>query len=598
MAREVLSFRDRWRALRSLEIAASEPFFPGYKGDDVLVTTVGLDSLSATALHDAGLRTLTTLAAAPDAQVNALATRHGFSPKPLRKLLENKGRDAKQQERPSSIEAWVDALLPRRKKRAKYVEALFGLSDPFTGRLDVRATEVAEHFSKTRANIYLALSGLREGWQQHGAMADLRASVRSIVEEAGGAISLERTAEILERLFSFDKTAPRELTRANAAALARIVTEVEKDEPDGLRYVRARGTGPWVVQSDAHGQAVRALATVADELAKRAVVAPPGEAARAFAERATGTPLEPLASERLARLGAEASEHAACSTRLEIYPRGMPAERALDLSSSLLRTNISAEEVRSKVAARYPDATPPPPRPALDELLRSHRLEWNEGKGVYERPGEAPLGTLQTSYSSLTHLSRVVPGEDLDARKIAAKDFDNRLKNAVDRGSFRVLGVTSVRAREAALCLGARLGVEPLSFDQALIEEMKRLREKHGIEDSVVHEADLAAGTSPETWHLLKKLASDAADAVANALLPARKPLLIVHPGLIARYELDDFLDRLRKSAESDDSAAVFLLVPSRDSGGSPRISGEMAVRGAKAIWIPPDWIAEAQSAA
>ena len=345
---------------------------------------------------------------------------------PCLQVLKNKGRDAKQQERPPSIEAWIDALLPRRKKRAKYVEALFGLTEPFTGRLDVSAAEVAGHFDKTRANIYLALGGLREDWQKHGAMPDLRATVHSVVEEAGGAISIERVADMLEKVLSFDKAAPPELTHARAAALARIVTEVEKDEPDGLRYVRMHSKQPWVVQSDAHTQALRGLAEVADDLAARSVVAAPGEAARAFSERAADTPFELLPPDRMARLGAEASERAACSARLEIYPRGMPAERALDLSSSLLRTDLPPEDVRNKVAARYPEAQALPPRPELDELLRAHRLEWDENKRAYVRPGEAPLATLQTSYSSLTRLSRVAPGEDLDARKIAATDFDRQ----------------------------------------------------------------------------------------------------------------------------------------------------------------------------
>ena len=66
--------------------------------------------------------------------------------------------------------------------------------------------------------------------------------------------------------------------------------------------------------------------------------------------------------------------------------------------------------------------------------------------------------------------------------------------------------MTADRARDAALCLGARLGVEPVSFDRALIEQMTRLREEKRVQETAIHEADLAGGTDPGTWHTLPKI--------------------------------------------------------------------------------------------
>ncbi len=72
----------------------------------------------------------------------------------------------------------------------------------------------------------------------------------------------------------------------------------------------------------------------------------------------------------LANLAAEASATAALSARLEIYPRGMDARRALHLSTgALAASRIPAEDVRRVVALRYPAAEKLPEDDELARLL-------------------------------------------------------------------------------------------------------------------------------------------------------------------------------------------------------------------------------------
>src|SRR5262249_40030481 len=85
-----------------------------------------------------------------------------------------------------------------------------------------------------------------------------------------------------------------------------------------------------------------------------------------------------LTPDRLLRLAVAVSQQAPLSSRMEIYPRGMEAARALKLGSgSLLGPKaLTVEHIQQRIASRYPQAEPLPGRPALDDLLREAGIEW------------------------------------------------------------------------------------------------------------------------------------------------------------------------------------------------------------------------------
>jgi hypothetical protein len=97
------------------------------------------------------------------------------------------------------------------------------------------------------------------------------------------------------------------------------------------------------------------------------------------------------------------------------------------------------------------------------------------------------------------------------------------------------------------------------------------------------------------------KLVEAAAESLAARLLPSTAPLLLVQPGLLARYGLIDFLRKLVETGSRRDTPAVFLLVPAHEAAGAPRIEGTLAVPGIlpeQALWVSRDWLANRHNAA
>lgn len=116
------------------------------------------------------------------------------------------------------------------------------------------------------------------------------------------------------------------------------------------------GQALWAGLGSERLQAARALGELATALAEQDPLAASAEVERQLAAAVAGTPLAALHPERLLSLAAEASPVAARSARLELYPRGMPAERALRLCAGALGAEIASEDVVRLVATRYPEA--------------------------------------------------------------------------------------------------------------------------------------------------------------------------------------------------------------------------------------------------
>jgi hypothetical protein len=326
------------------------------------------------------------------------------------------------------------------------------------------------------------------------------------------------------------------------------------------------------------------------------LLAGPGETERAL--RQVLEPDSPLASvmaDRLVRLAAAASRAAAASPRLELYPRRMPAARALDLSAAALTGGLVPDDLRRRVAARYPAAEPLPERPALDDLALGHGLHFDAASGQYLRAGERTHSSIHTSYQSVTRLSSTQPpvARTLDEQQIVAGEFEDRIRSCLERRSLLVLGVSLDRAEQAARALATRFGLRRQSFDAAFLAALDRKLAEDEIDPEVVHETD-ATGPASDAWHLLRSLGAQAAGALASELLPPSAPLLLTEPGLLHRYQLDDFLRALVEASRQDDAEAIVLLVPGHE-GGPPTIEGKTVIPGllpGQMTWLPRAWLA------
>ncbi|MGE0328438.1 MAG: DNA-directed RNA polymerase subunit alpha C-terminal domain-containing protein, partial [Polyangiaceae bacterium] len=641
VAKEIVEFVNRWRALRPMSAAAGPVYFPSYRGEDILLTHSELSGRAVQALSDAGLRSLAQVADAPKSQVEVLLQKAMVEPSKLEELL-TKAHRAKQDQF-NSVEGVLSAFIPKQKKRAESLELLFGLRDPFIGRLDMTISQVARHRGSTRPNEYIQLSKCREQWEAIEALGNeprpldlLKSLVRALVVQAGGAIRADRFAERVLAELPHDRRADPQLTRAKAAAWARIVCEAEGQEEAGMRWVRLRSGRspnnaanlPWVCQSDLLAEQVTALGKLADELAERPILASSTEAQRLATALVQGSSLERLPPDRLLALATDASQTAALSARLEIYPRGMDAARALELTAASLPVQLGAGAVQAHVRARYPEASPLPDAPTLDALMTPYG--YKVFGSIYQRPQaeHQTASTQNTANSFHTQLDEVpdvfdsgdaanvdAEGTELDApptqastatktrkagtssptlRAVRPEDarreaFVERLRQTLERDAYRVLGVHITRAAEATLALSRYLGVKPVLLDQLLVERMVQKK----VPLHVIQGAD-REGPSGAAWPNLLRLAEAAAKELAAELLPNKQPLLLAQPGLLARYQLKDFLLRVAEASKQDDARAILLLVPRRDQGGMPVINNQLAIPGVlptHTFWVSREWL-------
>jgi serine/threonine protein kinase len=586
VAKDILDFRERWERLTKAAPQTSEPaFFPGYAGADltlkVALLAASLPAIAVEALDDAGLRTLAQVAAAAKPQIVSLAARHGFDHAALAKAIAREHEAAQARNQPATIAAWIDALLVG--KKHQHARALYGLDKKtYSG-----VRELAAALGVTTAAIYAAIGKSRGEWAAHPAIARLVEEVHGVLDRAGGAMRLDAAGtELLTRIASADDPE----AQRRACALVRVVVELDKENPDGIRFVRL-GDASWILRREDLEAPLQQLGAAADDIASREPLMGPAETHRVLGDLVADTPLAALAPDRLVRLAADASRKAAASLRLELYPRGMDARRALELSAAVLLGAYSEERLRELVAARYPDAAPLPPRPALDDLVKDVTgLRYLSSEASYVRPGEEGRTSLHTAMSSYTRIS-LPRGPEIDEREVRIQEFDDKVCVCLERRALLVLGVSAERAPDAEAALAKRFGISPRSFDELFLGELERQIKASRVREELVYDTD-ATGAGTEAWPNLVTLAKRSARSLASTLLPPKEPLLLTQPGLIDRYKLTELLQALVEASRDDGSEAILLLVPGHE-GGVPTIGDTLIpdLLPGQSTWIPKPWI-------
>jgi hypothetical protein len=273
----------------------------------------------------------------------------------------------------------------------------------------------------------------------------------------------------------------------------------------------------------------------------------------------------------------------------------MDAERALALSSSVLTSPLPEDELRRRVATRYPDAAELPPLDLLVPMLAAYQMHWVAESAVFARPSAGGRDTLHTSLSSTTHMSNLTarPGPEISASAVTVAEFDQQVRTCLERRTFLVLGVSADRTLQAEQALAARFALAPRSFDALFLAELDRQMDRGRVSSALVYATD-GQGSVSDGWPNLRRLAERTAEAVAEAILPPPQPLLITQPGLVDRYQLVPFLRRLVKAAENDAAQAILLLVPGHE-GGKPMI-GDTPIPDllpGQSVWIPKPWLSQ-----
>lgn len=607
---EILDLRNRWRAhLGEREATtAFEPFYPDFRGAEIELGAAGdLDLATVASLEDAGLHTTTTLARAPRIQVEAIVHRAHGEVERLRALLagldmpapggepgDGEPRDA----RPTTLEAWIAALFPGDDKPAKRIRMLFGLEGAFFGLTGTRLQEVADAEGISRQRMHQLLANSVERWRLQPWRDPLRALALDVVDALDGVTTLDDAVLALRPRIPCEMEISPSVHDARLAALLRAACELGADGDERrveLRWrTRATRSVLWLISNPELWTTIEALGRRADALADREPLAATAETARALQDVVDGTDLSATDSARVLDLAAAASRHAARSSRLEIYPIGMAPERALELSAQALSApRLTAEQVQHRVRARYPEAAPLPERPALDDLLAAHGLHFDASADAYIRITEPSEQSSVTSVS-LHRFDTTQPANRIrNEAALEAQDFEDLVRAVRQDRKLRVLGVEPAYFPGALSELERVLDTQAIALDQRLIAAMEQVIVAKRGKPAALWRAD-AAGREGPNWPSLVSVAVQAAEQIAAELLPPREPVLLVQLGLLARYGLSDFLDKLVAAAQDDRSEAIVLVNTVFDDGRSDVIADTLPIPGLLAgqtAKIPIEWI-------
>lgn len=542
---------------------------------------------------------------------------------------------------PGTLTGWVEEAkrgLPKIKKDRALLERLLGLQ-PFsasTGPLGPTEAPTQIDLSKaegcSQAHISRRLLTARSTWLTSHLGGFTRRLAR-LLHRLGGALTLDHFARRL-----VDELAPRtapilaptpEALR-QAAFLIRVACETANDtDPPPLRR-RLRGGREVVEAVEDQWSLVlklverveglarerplpsvqRVLAIVEDDverlgLVRRLDAVPPPE---------LSLPDEPAADRSTTawlRLATDLSANAALSRRGEVYPRDdMKPARQLELLQPSLPPIFTADDVRALASERYPDAVDPlPDGPELVDLVAQRGYVWDETQRVFRRRGDAFLSQSRT-WGPTTPRGHPAPG--LTTTQLDVDLVTERLMSAARERSFRVLMAAPKRVDAAVQCLLRLLeratGLTDLSahsVDLGLTRELRKLLDAEfpgqGLW-SVAVGADAAgpdvSGAERESWDELVRFAGRAADAFLDDLMarsPGGHPIVLRDLGLVARFGLHGFLERLAGLAESGGRTGSVFLVVVQTGGPSqaPRINDvlEVPATPGQALRLHAEWV-------
>lgn len=474
--------------------------------------------------------------------------------------------------------------------------------------------EVAEYSGSSRNDVQVAIDKAIDKWAKNSWMTALRDEVAEFIQRREGIVTLDELAGRL--LGTHGSTATGADRLRQAATVVQSVLETEAGR-ESARFVLYRGPDVLlIIATDKLGQAfteppaeraeyVKALALQAKALAHQDPLPSPRRVEEALASIPAPSRDQLLSPERRLRLVVAASPSVALSSRLELYPEGLSAERALRLGANTLlgARRLSVPQLHSRIHSRFSHAEPLPGRPALDHLLAriDFPLQWHEASEGLPAGYAMPVHNsgLTKHTSTWRRLTTAIHGGELSTPEAQqAQRFEDTVRRA--QADRRVLIVTCAlpHVEQATLELSQRMGMETLSLDRLLIDTLRAQAGQVGADWRVVRQADRA---TPETvdWRRLLTLVQRAMPQVTQQLLADPRPLIVQHLGLLVRYGQIGLIQTLRDAAISSTMPTRLLVVPS-DHYQAPMLDGAVLPVITPADWthLPKAWLENRHRAA
>jgi serine/threonine protein kinase len=464
--------------------------------------------------------------------------------------------------------------------------------------------QVADQFGKSRAQIGQIVTKARERWRGSvPVLTAIRNELAEFLRAEGGVATVSELAQFL--LASRRSDAPESLATRRAAAVVRAALEAEKPS-ETCRFEERRCGNAFIValREVSFGEPAldyaEKLGGAGSSLAGADPLPSPARVLETL--RAVATTVPPLRDDRLVRLAAAVAQ-VAVSPRLELYPKGLEALRALKLAQSALAgvSRISTEELRTRVRDRYPEAQTLPDRPDLDKLLSEAGLElnWDNNQSVYLAPQipAFPSSTSLQRYQTLvspTPVTYITPRE-LPREIEEAIEFERKLEAAYRVPSYFVLA-TEPRLKYLEMArqnLAKHFPMSVFHCEREFISALQEEAKAKNVRWEVVLRADSAKpdgnSNGNRDWENLCKLASTAVRRVAGQIRSRTQSMLLIFPGLLGRYGQLSILDEL---ADSLGAYSLWLLTGSGHQAASPMVDGQaIPARRTQWAWIPIKWL-------
>jgi len=452
--------------------------------------------------------------------------------------------------------------------------------------------EAAEAAAVARMALQATVEQAVEKWAKNKWMTVLRDEVADFVGRREGIVTIEElSTRLLGMRGSVASTSEVRQRRAGAVIQAAVESENSLTE---ARFVwhRDRGSAKaLIVATDKMGAAFRApaleradyaqhLCRAVNQLAKEEPLPTQRRVDEMLAQVPGPEEDRPITNERRLRLGVAMSRDVALSSRMELYPVGMSAERALRLGSGALLgpKRLTDKQIQSRIQGRFNHAQPLPDRPALDGLLEQAdiSLRWYEasdGIPAGYAPQPRSSGLTNHSNASKRFTTLTAGSEELGPEFESAERFEQTMSRAMSDGRVLIVTHEVQRLRVASDELMRRYGLARISVDAMLIGEMREAAMQAGADWGVVLKADRAATDSTD-WRRLQALIARALPKVKQTILDDPRPLLLENIGLLVRYGQLGLIQSLRDAAQQSRKPARIILVPGDGERAAPVLDG------------------------
>ncbi|MFC0003613.1 BREX system serine/threonine kinase PglW [Micromonospora siamensis] len=496
--------------------------------------------------------------------------------------------------------------------------------------------QVAKPLGVTPARVAQILGKQRKRWHDIPVVGSVRTQIIELLRDGGRVMGVaELAAALLSSRGSVRTGDALRLAVAVAAVRAAVEVDALADEPRLLlrRHARAdiggkphpRGDrllvaleageddGPDTPAAPALLDYADALGKAADKLAASEVLPSPATVLRTLAAvTAPGGAADAIDERRRVLLAAVASERAAATARLELYPRDLDPVRALRLAQAGVvppaaspdgGRGLTPEQVTQRVRTRFPELDPLPSHPKLDRLLAEagFELRWERDKYVPPPPRNASSSmSIMQRRPSLTVAPSRWTAESPELA--AAMRAEERLTGARSAGGFRALTVRLSRYGLAREELARRFDARPVNVAARFLEQLHALVDAHPKPTwETVVGADIAPPGSRGAIKLgeyVERAWELAAPSLRASLSVDAGPVLLHDAAVLARYRAMDRLYELADAARGG-AGGVWVLCPMDDPALLPKLDGAV-VRVGDNEWIalPDAWVVNAHRSA